>query len=72
MLMRVSIGIHKQDLEAAFRTYHLMSMVTGVPCAGADLLTGSTLCRNSSRMRLPPCSTLARRARSAHRAFCWP
>lgn len=25
MLMRVSIGIHKQDLESAFETYHLMS-----------------------------------------------
>ena len=25
MLMRVSIGIHKNDLESAFKTYHLMS-----------------------------------------------
>jgi len=25
MLMRVSIGIHKEDLESAFQTYHLMS-----------------------------------------------
>lgn len=25
MLMRVSIGIHKEDLESAFETYHLMS-----------------------------------------------
>ncbi len=25
MLMRVSLGIHKQDLEAAFETYRLMS-----------------------------------------------
>lgn len=25
MLMRVSIGIHKKDLESAFRTYNLMS-----------------------------------------------
>lgn len=25
MLMRVSIGIHKEDLDSAFETYHLMS-----------------------------------------------
>ena len=25
LLMRVSIGIHKEDLESAFQTYHLMS-----------------------------------------------
>jgi ribonucleotide reductase alpha subunit len=25
MLMRVSIGIHKNDLQSAFRTYRLMS-----------------------------------------------
>jgi ribonucleotide reductase alpha subunit len=25
MLMRVSIGIHKKDLEAAFETYDMMS-----------------------------------------------
>ncbi|GAQ89121.1 ribonucleoside-diphosphate reductase complex [Klebsormidium nitens] len=25
MLMRVAVGIHKQDIEAAIRTYHLMS-----------------------------------------------
>lgn len=25
MLMRVSIGIHKKDIESAFETYHLMS-----------------------------------------------
>jgi len=25
MLMRVSVGIHKEDIESAIRTYHLMS-----------------------------------------------
>lgn len=25
MLMRVSLGIHKEDIESAIRTYHLMS-----------------------------------------------
>ena len=25
LLMRVSIGIHKEDLDSAFETYHLMS-----------------------------------------------
>jgi ribonucleoside-diphosphate reductase subunit M1 len=25
MLMRVAVGIHKHDIEAAIRTYHLMS-----------------------------------------------
>ena len=27
MLMRVSIGIHKKDLESAFETYDMMSML---------------------------------------------
>ena len=26
MIMRVAIGIHKEDLEAAFETYNLMSL----------------------------------------------
>ena len=25
MLMRVSVGIHKEDIESAIKTYHLMS-----------------------------------------------
>lgn len=82
MIMRVAIGIHGEDLDGVLETYVVLCMLCIMLCITCDMyvvICGDYSCTDmstcpgdSSHMRLPHCTMLARRNPSYLHAFYWP